>query len=320
MTTQAPGRRPGTPARENRMRLDALRRGPRVAADRILLVGTEGVGKTTWAANAPAPIFVAVEDGIRHLDVVSFPEPKNYDDVLDAVRTLATTEHEFKTLVIDTVDWVEPLVWAALCSRNGWASIEAPGFGKGYVAATDEWRKLLMEMDRLRTEKGMEIILLAHAALKTVPNPSGPDYSRYECKLHRGAAALLREWTDANLFAIHEEFVSKQSGDSRAKVKISGRRIAHTERAAGWDAKNRHNLPEILPLDYSEYAAARERGRVNSPERLEAEARDLFAQWAPEGEDKTKAESAIEAAKGDAVKLARIVDRLRSKVAEKEGA
>jgi hypothetical protein len=317
MTMQA---RPRATQRENRMTLDTVRKGPRPAPDRILLVGTEGIGKSTFAADAPSPIFVAAEDGIRHLDVASFPEPKSFEDVLDAVRTLATTEHRFRTFVLDTVDWVEPLVWHSLCVRNGWDSIEGPGYGKGYVAATEEWRRLLLELDRLRAAKGMEIILLAHAALRNVTNPSGPDYSRYECKLHKGAAALLREWTDVNLFAVHDETVSKARGEMKAKVTGTGKRVLHTERTPTWDAKNRHGLPAQLPLSYAEYVAAREAARPAPPDKLYSQAVDLLTVWAPGGDEEKKIAGKLEAARNDATALAKAVDWLKSKIDEKESA
>lgn len=319
MSQQTTRPRPAAAPRENRMTLASVVTGKRDAPDRILLVGVEGIGKSTFGACAPSPIFLAAEDGIRHLDVASFPEPKTYQDVLDAIQTLATTEHPYKTLVVDTLDWLEPVIAAAVCERNGWENPETPGYGKGWVAVTAEWRTLLLWLDRLRAVKGMEIILLAHASLRTITNPSGPDYSRYEGKLNKGALALVKEWTDVNLFAIHEEFVNKGKGEMKAKVTASGRRIVHTERAAAWDAKNRHNLPPTLPLDYAEYAAARNADRVASPEALANEAAELLARWAPEGNEKMRVEAAVAAAKGDATKLARIVDNLKTKVADKEG-
>ena len=305
--------------RENKMTLDAIHRGTRHAPDRILLVGVEGIGKSTFGASAPSPIFIASEDGIRHLDVASFPEPKTYADVVDAVTTLGTTEHAFKTLVIDTADWLEPLILDDVCQKNGWADIEAPGFGKGYVAAANEWRRFLLTLDRLRAVKGMEIIILAHATLRNITNPSGPDYSRYEGKLNKNALALVKEWTDVNLFAIHEEFIGKAKGELKAKASLSGRRIMHTQRGAGWDAKNRHGLPAILPLDYAEYAAAREAGRPASAESLRGDAVTLIESLKDET-TKTKASEALKKAGENATALAKIVDLLRTKVAEQENA
>ncbi len=317
MSQQMNTRRPAQPPRENRMTLNRVHVGTRVAPDRILLVGVEGIGKSTFGACAPSPIFLASEDGIRHLDVASFPEPKSYQDALDAVATLTTNEHPYKTLVADTLDWLEPLVADAVCQRNGWDNPESPGYGKGWTAITAEWRVFLMALDRLREAKGMEIILLAHSTLRTVTNPSGPDYSRYEGKLNKGALALVKEWTDVNLFAIHDETVTKIKGEMKSKATSSGRRVIHTERGAAWDAKNRHNLPPTLALDYAEYAAARDANRVASPEALEKEALELVAEWAPSPEDAAKFQPVFQAAKGDAGKLARIVDRLKTKVAEK---
>lgn len=280
------GARSAAPAvAKSRMTLDALRRGQRPAPDRILLVGTEGVGKSTFAASAPNPIFIAAEDGVRHLDVASFPEPQSFGDVLAAVATLRNDPHEFRTLVIDTVDWVEPLVWADACRRNKWfddegnPDIEKPGYGKGYNAAVDDWRRLVVALDGLRSARGMEIILLAHASIKTFSNPSGPDYSRYECKLAKAAAALLREWCDANLFAVHEDFVTEAKGATKSKGFSSGRRVLKTERCAAWDAKNRHGLPEELPLDYAAYAAARDEKTPIVALRREAESLIAAAAW-----------------------------------------
>ncbi len=313
MSTQsAPAKTP------NRMTLDKIHRGKRVAPDRILLVGVEGIGKSTFGASAPSPIFIAAEDGVRHLDVASFPEPKSYRDVLDALTTLGTTDHEFKTLVVDTLDWLEPLIGDEVCKRNGWADLETPGYGKGHVAAAAEWRKFLQTLDRLRAAKGMEIILLAHSTMRSVPNPTGPDYSRYEGKLNKNAMALVKEWTDVNLFAIHEEFVQKGKGDLRAKVTASGRRIIHTERSAGFDAKNRYGLPPVLPLDYAAFAEARAAGVPASAETLEAEARALLTEI-PEAQ-REKIGKRLDAAKGNAELLAKAVTFLKSTIEQKESA
>jgi hypothetical protein len=313
----------------SRMTLASIQReiGPR--PDRILLVGTEGVGKTTFAADAPSPIFLCAEDGLPPVlgSVPRFPEPHSLSDVLDALRTLLRDEHEFRTVVVDTVDWLEPLIWRELCTRNNWldgsgtSDIEKPGYGKGYVAATEEWRKLLAALDVLRQRKGMEVILLAHATIKMFANPAGDDYSRYECKLHKGAAALVKEWADVNLFAVHEEFAREVRGKATRKGVSTGRRVIHTERTAAWDAKNRYALPSELPLNYADYAAARAACQPADPAELVAEAKQLIADLALDAETQTKTDDWLEVARtSGAAALARAVDRLRSKVAEKGGA
>jgi len=307
------------------MTLDALRRGRRVAPDRILVLGVEGVGKSTLAASAPSPIFLAAEDGVRHLDVVSFPEPRTWRDVREAIRTLTAESHDFRTLVIDTIDWVEPLLWAHVCRSNGWRSMEELDYGKCFVPANDEWRAFLNSLDALRAERSMEILVLAHTTIKEFRNPAGPDYSRFEGKLQKGAYALFREWADMVLFATYEESVLKKAGvtqddpTKRGKAVSTGRRVLYTERTPAWDAKNRHNLPPVLPLSYEDLDAARKAGQPASPAALEAEARELLAKWAPDDATRAKAEEAIAKAAGNAAALAKVVDRLRSKVAEKGG-
>lgn len=305
-----------SPPPPRRMTLAGIRTGARPAPRRTQVAGVEGVGKSTFAADAPNPIFIAAEDGIRHLNVASFPEPRTFGDVLDAVRTLIDEEHPYKTLAIDTVDWIEPLIWSDLCSRHGWESIETPGYGKGYAVALDEWRKLLAELDRLRAAKGMEIILLAHVTIKTFSNPAGQDFSRYESKLNRSASALVREWTDANLFATFEEFTKKDG--MKVKGVSTGRRVLYTQRTAAWDAKNRFNLPDELPLSYEEYAAACQAAAPASADSLRAEAVRLLDELAPDAEKRATITTTIEQAGTNASTLAKIVDRLRSLVAEKE--
>lgn len=330
MATAAPKAPPaasnGTPSR---MTLASVTRAIRTAPDRIHLSGTEGVGKTTFAAEAPSPIFICAEDGLPPVlgEVARFPEPETFSDVLDAIRTLIREDHEYRTLAVDTLDWLEPLIWRELCARNGWTDgngapdIEKPGYGKGYVAATEEWRRFLSALDTLRARKGMEIILLSHTHIKTFQNPAGDDYSRYESKLHKGAAALVREWCDVNLFAIHEEFAKEVKGKVTRKGVSTGRRVIHTERTAAWDAKNRYALPPELPLNYGDYAAARAAGVPADVGELLQEGESLIAELALDAETTTKTTEWLKAAKSKgAPALSRAVDRLRSKVAEKGAA
>lgn len=238
--------------------LSSIRHGKRRTPDKVLLVGTEGIGKSTFGSKAPAPIFIPLEEGIEELDVASFPQPKSFDDFVNCLRALLKEDHEFRTLVIDTADALEPLVWKKACDDNGWKSIEDPGYGKGYIAADDVWRKILMSLDLLRERRGMEIVILAHAAISTFTNPAGADYCRYVPKLQKRATALLKEWVKAHLFATHEEFAQKGEGFTKGKATSTGRRVMHTTYSAAWDAKNRYQLPDELDLSYEAYAAARD--------------------------------------------------------------
>lgn len=316
--TLAPAPPPAAPPAAGRMALANVARGKRPAPDRILLIGVEGVGKSTFASEAPNPIFLAVEDGIRQLDVASFPEPRTYADVREALHVLRDDAHDFKTVVIDTVDWLEAIVWAEVCRANKWESIEDPGYGKGYVAATDTWRSLLRDLEDLRTKRGMEVILLAHALIKPFQNPSGADYSRYECALNKSAAALIKQAVDTVLFATFEEWqvtadkgqvVNGMTSAKRVKGVSTGERVVHTERCAAWDAKNRYHLPPTLPLSYAEYAAARDRGLSAAPADLLAECVRLLEAVKPENADAIRA--FLDAHASDADQLAKSLNTLR---------
>ncbi len=323
MTTQAtPPARPAP--KPSRMSLENVTSARKKSPDRVLLYGPSGVGKTQWAASAPSPVFLPTERGVDDLGpsfahVKAFPQPETFDEALAAVKTLARPS-PFKTFVVDTVDWLEPLIWKHLCSRNGWSSIEEPGFSKGQVAAGEFWRVFMLELERMQDTSGMDVILLGHSVLKTVQNASGADYLRNELKLDKHAVAIVKEWTKNNFFATKLEGVAKSKGDKTAKVTSVGARVLYTQQGRGWDAKNRHGLPECLPLEYAEYVAARALGQTAPPEQLEAEARALFIEWAPETTVALKIAARLDAAKGDSAALATAVSFLKAKVAEKEGA
>lgn len=304
-----------SPPASRRLTLGSIVDSRRTMPERTALIGTEGVGKSTFGASAPSPIFLASEEGINHLSVKAFPEPQSAQDVYDAISELEEQQHTFQTLVVDTVDWLEPILVTKLCLRNGWESIESPGFGKGQVALVDEWRTILSRFDQLRRSRGMEIVLLAHAQVKTFANPTGPDYSRYELALSKGASALIKQWCDAVLFADYEDIMVNAKGETVAgvsnKVKVkgisTGRRVLHTQRTAAWDAKNRYGLPPVLPLDYAEYAKARTKGLDLDTDAAYAECRGLIEQLSLGDE----ALAHLETLKTDPHELLMAVNRLR---------
>jgi hypothetical protein len=288
--------------------------------DRVLLYGVEGIGKSSWAAKANAPIFVCPEDGTNKLDVARFPseDTSTYQGVLAAIDALTNESHDYQTIVLDTLDWLEQLVWSAVCARDKKQTIEDYGYGKGYVTALNEWRVLVSKLERLRAAKSMDVILLAHAQIRTFKNPEGDDFDRYELKLHAKAAGFLREWCENVLFAHYETFVdTKEKGGKSKSVGIStGARVVGTTRTAAWDAKNRDGLPESLPLDYADYATAKKAGRPDSPERLRASIAASLEEL-DDAELTAKVKDAVEKAKDDAVELASIKNRLDARRIEK---
>lgn len=231
---------------------------------RVIVHGVQGVGKTTFAANAPSPILIGAEDGSASLDVARFPTPDRFDDVLAMVNELTRTPTSYQTLVIDSLDWLEPLVWQHVCAAANNPRIKAIedfGYGKGYVAALDEWRRLTIALDALRAARGMHIVLIAHTTTKDAKNPTGDDWKRLTMKLNEKANGLLSEWADDVLFAQFEFFTdrtreSRDGKEYQAKGTSTGRRLLYTTWNAAYDAKNRHGLPEVLELSWPAFFEA----------------------------------------------------------------
>ena len=140
-------------------------------APAILLHGGPGIGKTTFGASAPSPVFVLTENGLGILTVSHFPLAKSFDDVLSALAALYSEPHDFQTLVVDSVDHLEPLIHARVCKEKGFSSIEDPGYAKGYTAALKSWREYLAGLNALRLERGITIIQIAHSAIRRFNSP-----------------------------------------------------------------------------------------------------------------------------------------------------
>jgi hypothetical protein len=304
------------PPRAVRMTLASVSRGIVQAPYRLVIHGTDGVGKSTFAADAPSPIFLGAEDGTGHLDVARFPAPENWLDILDAVRTLTKESHEFKTLAIDSLDWVEPHIWQHVCDSAGADSIEevGGGYGKGYTAALDLWRSLLSALERLQSEKGMHVILIAHSLIKMFKNPEGDDFERYTVKLNDKAAGLCREWAKGVYFANYETFAVKEKS-KRVKGVSTGARLIYTQRTAAYDAKDRYGIPESLPLSWEDFDAAAKAASPADPKALAGEIGRKAKLLG--GEIEVFAADYLAKHAGDAGALAKLNDRLNGKLAEK---
>lgn len=299
-----------------RMSVASIVRTGRSDPMRIMLHGVEKIGKTTFAAAAPSPVFICPEDGIPPSlgAVPHYPAPEggwNWQDVIDAVRALAAGGHDFKTIVIDTLDWIEPLLWRDVCDRARVDTIEevGGGFGKGYVAAVDGWRLLIAELERARNRAGMHVVLLAHSWIKSFKDPESEGWDRYELKINNKAAGVMKEWVDAVLFAKFEEFTTKDARTKRVRGISSGERVICTVRSAAYDAGNRYNLPDRLPLDWDAFAEAVQAGRPAEPAVLRAAINALLAQQSDAALTE-KVLGVVAAAGDDGGKLARIHNKL----------
>lgn len=286
--------------------LEDVTSGTIKAPYKVTLYGVEGVGKSTFASEADAPIFLCSEDGTEHLDVRRLPQPKTWDAVLQCVDTLTEEQHDYKTFVVDTLDWMEPLLLDATCKQHGWKNIDEPGYGKGPNAALQEWRVFLARLERMRKTKGIHILLLGHSEIKSFRNPDGEDFDRYQMKLQPRASGLIREWSDCVLFATFETVTKKQGGRHRGIT--TGARIIHAERRAAWEAKNRYTLPAHLPLSFQEFNAARTTNNADQVGELE----DILAQLTKI--EREKAINWIDKQTDKQLAIAKVIDRARAKL------
>jgi len=226
---------------------------------RIVIHGPAGLGKTTFGASAPAPIFIQTEDGLGTLDVPAFPLAETFDDVLSALGTLYSEPDDYQTLVIDSLDWLEPLVWAKVCSTHNVETIEALNYGKGYVEALTYWRQFFEGVTALRDKQGMVIVMTAHSQTVRVEDPTMPAYDTHTLKLHKRAAALAEEFADVVLYAaMQTNTVTEDLGfkKTRTRATTTGERIVFTTGTPAHLAKNRYGLPAVLPLEWAAFADA----------------------------------------------------------------
>lgn len=300
--------RPLTAVAPRRMKLGSVSSGVTVEPPRVLIYGVGGVGKSTFASESPSPIILDTQDGTGRLGVDRFPRPNTFQDVLDAIDELLAEDHQYKTLVVDLLDDVESLIWQHICARDGESSIEGYGYGKGYKVALNEWRLLVSRLERLRREKRMGVIFVAHSAVKPYKNPEGDDFDRHGLQLHDQAGGLIRGWCDTVLFARHE-MVIKTDQKRRTRGISTGARVIQTVETAGYYAKNRDGLPDTLPLDYAAFAQAVSAGQPADPEAIRSEIDELSARI--DDATRLRVEQAVAVAGEDSVKLSKILNRLR---------
>lgn len=228
---------------------------------RLLIYGPEGIGKTTFASQMPDPLFIDVEDGSGHLPVRRMPVPPDWDTLLAEIDSVYEEPKGISTIVIDSADAAERLCQSKVIERAKKKSIEAWGYGKGYVVAAEEFQNLLTALDRC-IRRGVNVVMVAHSQLRKVERPDEEGaYDRFEVKLNKHVASKTKEWADAVLFLDYETFVSV---DENGKGKASGgKRVIRTSHSVSWDAKNRFDLPDKLMLDHDGVMAVREHLPVN---------------------------------------------------------
>lgn len=232
-----------------------ITRGVIESAQKIIIYGPEGIGKSHFASKFPNPLFIDTEGSTKHMDVARLPDPSSWTMLLEEVKYVKSNPHICSTLVIDTADWAERLCIEELCATANKKGIEDFGYGKGYVWLAEEFGRFLNLLSDL-IELRINIVLAAHAQMRKFEQPDELGaYDRWEMKLQKKTAPMVKEWADMVLFANYKTYVVNVDGQGveKGKNKVQGgKRVMYTSHHPCWDAKSRFDLlPELL-FDFSE--------------------------------------------------------------------
>ena len=215
---------------------------------KVVLYGPEGIGKSTFAAQFPDPVFIDTEGGTKQLNVARLPAPTSWAMLLDEVAEVARGGVPCGTLVIDTADWAERLCIEAVCAKFKVKGVEDFGYGKGYTYAKEEFARLLDALEEV-LGAGKHVVVTAHAQISRFEQPDAVgSYDRWTMKTSKQVAPLLREWCDMLLFANYKTVVEKDGQNGKAKAS-GGKRVLYTTHNPCWDAKNRFGLPDEVPFE-----------------------------------------------------------------------
>ena len=225
---------------------------------KVIIYGTEGVGKTTLASKFPKPLFIDAENGSGALNVARYPYPTSWQMLMSEVQEFLNNPQGYKTLVIDSIDWAEAKAIEMICAGMKVNGIEDIGWSKGYTYLNEEMGRLLNLLTEV-INRGVNVVLIAHMVIRTITKPEETgSYDRYELKLKQAKngnnCQLVKEWADLILFCNYREFLVADKTTGKKKATGGKERIMYTEHAATWDAKNRFGLPEVLPLDFKSIA------------------------------------------------------------------
>ena len=229
-----------------------IMRGKIPCAKKTVIYGPEGIGKSTFASKFPDSIFIDTEGSTRDMDVGRLPAPTSWNMLLEEVKYVIQNPSVCKTLVIDTADWAEQLCSAGICDKYQKTGIEDFGYGKGYVFLQEEFGRLLNLLSELAEQKGIHVVLTAHAKMRKFEQPDEMGaYDRWEMKLSKNVSPMVKEWADMVLFANYKTHVIKVDGKNKAQ---GGQRVMYTTHHSCWDAKNRYGLPDEVPFSYDAIA------------------------------------------------------------------
>lgn len=238
--------------------LASLRSERACEAPRIGIYGRQGVGKTSLAATAPNPVFILTEEGLGTIRPVPKHSPlcRTYQDVMQWVMALRLEEHDRQTLVLDSLDGLEPLMVNYVAQQDGKTVEDFTlgkgnfGYGKGAMRLADEMRTFLEALDSLREAKNMAIVLTCHDKVKRFEAPDVESYDRYQMSIDEKVAGRVTAWLDVLAFAYYRTSVTKDK-DGKVRGVGAGERMLATEELPSRVAKNRYGLPREIEMNYA---------------------------------------------------------------------
>ena len=246
--------------------------GKQATARRILLYGIHGVGKSTWAASAPRAVGINVEDGLADIDCDKTEPLNSFSDVMQSLFWFYNEPHDYQNLFLDTIDFLERLIFREICEKAKTETINDIDYGKGAPRAIPRWEKMIELLDQIRKHRKMNIILLGHSKLELVKNPEGSEYHRYAPDLWtnsrgEGTGAMIQEWCDEVLFCQFKTYTTEEGkGFNKRTLAVGGKeRVIRTSESATAMAKNRIGLPPEMPMEWKAYADC---VRANYSERM----------------------------------------------------
>lgn len=222
-----------------------INKGVQHSAYSLVIYGPEGIGKSTLASKFPDPLFIDTEGSTKRLDVARTDKPTSWPILLQYIKEIKD-KHLCATLVIDSGDWAEKLCLENVCETHNVASIEDLKWGKGYVYARESFAKFLDLLTDVMNS-GINVVMTCHAFLRKFEEPDEMGaYDRYELKLSKQIAPLVKEWTDNLLFLNYKTIII--TTENNKKKGKGGQRVIYTAHRPAWDAKNRYDLADELPL------------------------------------------------------------------------
>ena len=237
---------------------DIVKTKPDFETYRMILYGVGGIGKSTLASKSENPIFLDIEGGLSCIDTASIPlmnvNPQEaYEKFIQTLAMLYEEEHQYQTLVVDSLDWLERIVHAHTCKTKKIDDIAVLDFGRGYVAALGFMEQIINKLEKLRSKKKMNVILISHAAQVTVGNPGEDERVKWDLQLHKKTIAKFYQWSDLCLFANYEVRTTKESASfGKQRVIAHGsERLLFTRDDGNHAAKNRLGLPDPMELDWN---------------------------------------------------------------------